>query len=144
MSLLDYLNEGLIDTKGLRDALQPHVAEIAQAWRAEHIEPAGIELVAEMLARWASNLSDAAVSGQQLVAGVLFLTPAKPVLDLIEKAGQKPLRRVALAGLAVHLVDIAERLALEIYVPELPALHAKSDRTGDAARHVGVARHLKG
>jgi hypothetical protein len=45
---------------------------------------------------------------------------------------------------AIHLLDVAERLALHIYVPELPKLNQKSDRSGDAARQVGVARHLRG
>ena len=52
--------------------------------------------------------------------------------------------RAELAALAVHVIDIAEAMALRVFVPELPALSAKSDRTGDAARMVGTARHLKG
>jgi hypothetical protein len=48
------------------------------------------------------------------------------------------------AALAVHLLDIAEAAALQVFVPELTKLTARSDRSGNAARRVGSARHLRG
>ncbi|MEK7704218.1 MAG: hypothetical protein AAB426_04610, partial [Myxococcota bacterium] len=73
-----------------------------------------------------------------------WLDPPQMLLELVTAAAAKGVDRTGLAAIAVHLLDIAERCALEIFLPELPALEAKSDRSAAAARHVGVARHLKG
>ena len=63
---------------------------------------------------------------------------------MLQASAKEPLNDKGLAALAVHLVDIIEAAALQVFVPELPQLSAKSDRTGDDARRVGKARFLRG
>jgi hypothetical protein len=84
------------------------------------------------------------VTADGLLAGIAWLDPPPPLLRFLRAAVADGQDALGLAALAVHLLDLAERTSLEALVPELPALWARSDRTGDAARQVGVARHLKG
>ncbi len=69
-------------------------------------------------------------------------TPA--LLELVTVALSEHCSSEEIAAAAVHVLDIAEQMALHVYVAELPSLLARADRSGDAARKVGIARHLRG
>ena len=144
MSLLDYLHRGLLLAGGLNPELEAHVVAVAEAWTHAGVDPAAAEILAEVMARMAHELGDATIDAQTLLSATAFVTPPAPVGNLMQVAAASPLDAQSLAALAVHLVDIVEAMAIEIYVPELPALTAKSDRTGAAARSIGVAKHLRG
>ena len=45
---------------------------------------------------------------------------------------------------ALHLMDIVEYMSLKIYIPILPDMVARSERSAKAARSVGLAQHLRG
>jgi hypothetical protein len=144
MSDLAYLQAGLLAGNELRNDLAEPVRALARAWVAEGVDAGHVEILAELLARWAAELGEDAVTVDAIVDSVGFLRLPDPVLELIACAAANPLGTTDLAAVAVHLIDIAESMAIRVFVPELPALSAKSDRTGDAARMVGTARHLKG
>ncbi len=144
MSDLEYLRGGLLDGGKLREDLAEPVRALVRAWVSEGVDPGRVELLAELLARWAAELGEDSVDGEELLAAVAFLALTDPVVELLRVAAAAPLGATDLAALAVHVLDIAEAMALRVFVPELPALSAKSDRTGEAARRVGTARHLKG
>jgi len=143
VSSMEYLQKGLIDGGKLRDDLMPHVRTLAASWIETGVDVGVVDILAEHLARWAVEL-EAPVGFEQIAAGTAYLDLAPDVTELLREAVGQQASATELAALAVHLVDIAEAMALVIFVPELPALSAKADRTGDAARMVGVARHLKG
>ena len=146
MSDLHYLDAGLTAGNALREDLAPHTQAVAEAWLDAAVDPAVVELAAEYLARWAEALGEGAetVDSATLVGQLDWLAPPPPLKAFFERACQKPLDAARLAALALHSVDIAEAMALGVYMPELPALYAKSDRSGDAARRVGAARYLRG
>ena len=144
MSPWDYLAEGILDGGKLRDDLAHGARSVANAWVAEGVAVARVEILAEYLARWASFLGEDEVGVPDITSALAHLSLDKSVIDFLEVALGKSGNANRLAALAIHLVDVAEAMALEIFVPELPALSAKADRSGDAARNVGVARHLKG
>jgi hypothetical protein len=108
------------------------------------IDPAIVELVSEHLARSASFLAEGLLTAAELHDGLAGLAPPPLLSELLAAALTRPRRADEVAALAVHLLDVADRMALTVFLPELPALTAKSDRTGGAARNVGLARHLKG
>jgi hypothetical protein len=142
---LGYLEGGLLAGNGPRRDLEAQVLDIAALWAHAGVDPARIELTAELLARLADALApDARIEAADVAAAISFIEPPQQLLELVTAASAKGVDRRELAALAVHLIDIAERAALEIFLPELPALEAKSDRSAASARHVGVARHLKG
>ncbi len=144
MNGLDYLDGGLLDNGELRQDTAEPVRRLAHAWLRDGIDPAGVEVASEHLARWADGLGDATVTADRIVSAVGYLELADSVLALLRKALPSPADAKLLAALAVHVLDVAEAMALQVFIPELPALSARSDRTGDAARNVGLARHLKG
>ena len=144
MSDLAYLQAGLLADGKLRADLAEPVRILARAWVADGVDLGRVELLAELLARWAAELGEESATGDAILDGVAFLMLPEPVVELITTVAAQPLGANALAALAVHLIDLAEAMAIRVFVPELPALSAKSDRTGDAARMVGTARHLKG
>jgi len=142
---LDYLEQGLLTPTGLRTDLEAQVLGLAAQWVHAGVDAARIELAAEQLARLAERLPETTrIEATDVARALGWMEPPAAVLELVTAASAKGLDRTGLAALAVHLLDIAERAALEIFLPELPALEAKSDRSAAAARHVGVARHLKG
>ena len=96
------------------------------------------------LARLSRELGTSPIDALTLLSVTAFTDPASPVLELLQTAAASPMDGRSVAALAVHLVDVVEAMAIKIYVPELPGLVAKSDRTGEAARSVGLARHLRG
>jgi len=144
MSLLVYLSRGLLDGGKLRTDLGEPTLAVSEAWTLAGVDPAAVELLSEFLARLSRELGDAKIDALGLLAATAFTEAPAPVLELVQTAAVSPLDGRALAALAVHLVDIVEAMAIKIYVSELPALVAKSDRTGEAARSVGLARHLRG
>jgi hypothetical protein len=139
-----YLEQGLVENGELRRDLEAHSERVAQAWLAARVEPAAVEVASEQVARWALALGEARVDAALLERGLGWLALPAAVRSWMAAAAARPLGAAELAALAVHLVDIVERLALLVFLPELPALTAKADRTGGAARSVGVARYLKG
>ena len=142
---LTYLRDGLYTEAGMRADLGPHAQRVAIAWTRAGVDPAVIEIVAEALARTATQMAPEDVARLDDLGPALALCDVpEPLVALLRGALAEPAGSVTLAALAVHLVDIAESAALQVFVPELPQLAAKSDRTGDAARMVGVARHLRG
>ena len=138
------LDGGLIGTEGLRPELPPLVAREALAWLEAGVDPAVVELASELVARLASHLGTDTADAAALETALVHLAPPPQLVALVRAAAPRPLVALEVAALAVVLVDISERAALEVFVPELPALTAKSDRSGDAARRVGAARHLRG
>ncbi len=144
MTSYSYLSQSLLAGGSLRDDLAGHARAVARLFTNAGIDPTLVELLAEMLARLATELGNAKVDALDLTAATAFIEPPGPVIELLQTAATTPLGRPPLAALAIHLVDIAEEMAMEMYIAELPALTAKSDRTGEAARSVGVARHLRG
>ena len=144
MSLLAYLNRGLLESGRLRSDLAEHALAVGEAWTTAGVDPTAVELLSEYLARLSRELGDARIDALALLAATAFTDPPGPVLDFLQAAATSPMDSRSTAALAVHLVDIGEAMAIKIYVHELPALIAKSDRTGAAARSVGLARHLRG
>jgi hypothetical protein len=144
MGMLDYFDRGLLDGAGLRADLIGHAHQVASAWLDAGVDPAAVEVLAEKLARTAAELGPTVLGGHTLARAVTYLELPGPVVALLDAALAQPLDARSLAALAVHLVDIGEAMAVRLFVAELPALSARADRTGDAARNVGVARHLKG
>jgi len=139
-----YLAAGLVQGGGLRADLEPHARAVARRWLAEALDPAPIELAAEVLARWAAELRQARLDAAELQSGLAFLGLAPAVKAWLACAAGAGLGATEGAALALHLLDIAERLALCLFLPELPAMCAKAERGAGAARQTGLARHLKG
>ena len=139
-----YLVDGLLASNVLRSDLDDHAARVARLWLAAGVDPATLELAAEWLARTAAEVGAARVTASSLLRAADWLALAPALRSWLANAVGPGAGAVELAAIAVHLVDIAERLALGVFVPELPAMTAKADRSGDAARQVGLARHLKG
>ena len=143
MSLYDYLDENVLEQDSLNPIFLENVSVVARAWLQAQVEPGVVEFLSEVVARSAHYLR-APMSWEQFEIVLEHHTLHVSIQELLRKFFNEPVEAVALAALAVHLLDIAERMALEMYVAELPALMARSDRSGDAARRVGAARHLKG
>ncbi len=142
MSLFSYLDEGLMQDGKAREDLQPHVEAVAQTWLAAGTDPAPVELLSEYLARTATHLGEQAIDGD-LLALTAWMAPEPAVRELLAAAARVR-TNVELTALAVHLLEIAERMALLLFLPEIEGLTARAERTGGAARSVGLARHLKG
>ena len=144
MSDLEYLEAGLVEGKSLREESAKHARRVANTWVAAGVNAACVEVLSEQLARWAYEIGDDVVTTSLVLTVVAYLELPEAVTELLAKAVGEGATATQLAGLAVHIVDISEAMALRVFVAELPALSAKSDRSGDAARKVGLARHLKG
>ena len=144
MNRFDYLADGLVQDGKLRPDSTTRAREVAPLLVEAGVDPAIVELLAEHLARWATGLADNVVTGHAVLTILADLGLPEPLAELVAAALARPTDARGLAALAVHLVDLAEAMAIKIFLPELPALSAKADRSGDAARHVGLARHLKG
>ena len=143
-ALYDYLKTGCLEHGQVRD-LRFEVERLCQAWMEAEVDPSPLEMLAEHLARTAQELGpQAKLSWQHLKPQIDYLGLAPQPLEFLQVALKAPQSAAQLAALAIHVLDAAERLALFVYVPELPALQAKSDRSADAARQVGTARFLRG
>lgn len=141
--VLQYLDSGLLGQNGLRPEVEAAAGEMAAAWLEAGVLPQTVECLAEFCARWARQLDAAQVDHATFDAATAWLAPAQPVVELAHRALQQG-TAAELSALGVHLLDIAEQMAMVLYVPELPWLFAKGERTGDAARSVGLAQHLRG
>lgn len=141
---LGYLAKGLCTDQGMRGDLLECVKQVALAWVTAGVDPAPVEVFAEILARAAANLGDGKAGFECFEPSVADLGLPESVVGFVRAALATELTATELAALAVHMVDIAEAAALQIFVPELPRLSARSERTGDAARQVGRARFLRG
>ena len=141
---LSYLPSLLLPQGESGPDLSAATAAVAVAWRHAGVDVARVDLLAEMLARIARDLGEETPDETQVMAAVAFLELPPPVIAWLSAAMGQPRSAAQLAALAVHLVDINETLALGLFVPELPNLGARSERTGDDARRVGVARFLRG
>lgn len=143
-----YLAAGLVapSGKGLAPTLVGQADVVARAWLEVGVDLALVELASELFARWAAGLGRARVSAEELVSALASLGAVDSPLDSFVRAaaGARGFGATELAALAVHWVDIGEAMAVRVFVPELPSLMARADRSGDAARSVGVARHLRG
>ncbi len=144
MSDFDYLEAELVADGAPSWDVAAWVDATARGLLEAAVDPAVLELTSEHLARAAAALGDGRLDAASVRAGLAHLELPPALCELLEHALARPRAAAELAALAVHLVDVAERLALLVFLPELPSLIAKSDRTGGAARNVGVARHLKG
>ena len=141
---LAYLDAGLVVGTGLRTDLQRDIDALATGWVEQGTDPGSIEMLSEFLARLADQLGDHELPAKDLREAVAWLELDDRLLNFIGRAVGARGDAQRLAALSLHLLDIAEAAALRVYVPELPSLTAKSDRTGDAARSVGTARYLRG
>ncbi|MEM6531556.1 MAG: hypothetical protein AAF654_02985 [Myxococcota bacterium] len=136
---MDYLAPGLLENGKLRAELEAGALATARRWVADGHDPQAVECLAELLARIAEQLGEQSLPRAELVAAF-----ERPVRGLLEVALPDPAPQLHVAAAAVHVLDIAEQMALKVYLAELPSLIARADRTGDAARNVGIARHLRG
>jgi len=141
---LAYLAGGCLGERGMRPEVTREAPRVAQALVAAGVDVTRLDLATEHLARLAQHLGDDVVSADALADLVRPFELPPPVEALLRAAAPQALDADALAALAVHLVDIVEAAALQVFIPELPQLTAKSDRTGDDARRVGKARFLRG
>lgn len=139
-----YLRNGLLGPAGLRPELEAGALRIARHWVADGLDPARVEVAAELLARMAEQVADGRLQRVRLLAALEAQGAAAALLELLEVALGEECGGTEVAAAAVHVLDIAEQMALQIYVAELPSLLARADRSGDAARKVGIARHLRG
>lgn len=145
MSSFAYLSANLLDDKSnLEPSIIEHTAQSASKLLAGGIDPALLEVLSEQLARIGAYLQKDTLNAAALLEFLKYLELPANLVDLLTQAFCTPRGSTETGAIAVHVLDIAERLALLIYVPELSAMAKKSDRTGDAARSVGLARHLKG
>lgn len=140
----DYLAGAFVEGRDLAAALKRETRRVAAAWRHRQIDAAVLEVLSELLARTAQALNDSSLTATELAPAWESLSTPPEVVQWLEAALATPRTSLEVAALAVHLIDIAEDMALAVFVPELPSLATKSDRTGDAARNVGVARYLRG
>ena len=141
---LSYLDAPLHDATGLRPEVDARARAVALRWVEEGVDPAVLEVLSELLARTAAELGEEHATVEVLGDAVGFLELPLPVDAWLRRAVGEGLGATALAALAVHTLDVAEAAALQVFGPELPRLATKSERTGDAARRVGAARHLRG
>ena len=143
----DYLRAGLLEGNKMREDLLVHARDTARIWLERKIDPSVIEILAENLARMARHLpaQEGIVMGAKAcVEGLSWIGNPQEVSDFIRMGVGEGATRVELMALAVHVLDVAESMALEMYAQELPALTAKSERSAESARSVGAALFLRG
>ena len=142
---LTYLHQGLLDDQQhLRSDLTEPARKLAATWVKAGIDPALIEVISEVLARTAAYVRDPFADTHLLLPELHLLGPPELVREFLQAAlGDHPSATV-LAATACHLLDIAEAMAESVILPELPNMLLKADRSGDAAKQVGMARHLRG
>lgn len=138
------LFKGLLDERGAPRDLSDDARGTATTLVAAGIDPGVVDLVAEHLARWADVLGTESASFSAVEKALEHLALPTQILEAISPAFSLPLEKASLAALALYLVDVSELMALAVYVPELPNISAKADRSGGAARSVGVAKRLRG
>lgn len=138
------LAKGLLDAKGAPRDLVATARATSAELVAAGVDPASVDVVAEHVARLAEVMGAETLAYQGFVDLVSHTAPPEQLLGAVEPAFVKPLGKAALAALALHLVDISELMAFAVYVPELPNISAKADRSGGAARSAGVAKRLRG
>lgn len=138
------LARGLLDAKGAPRDLVTTARASAATLVAAGVDPASVDVVAEHLARLAEVLAGESLTYQGFADAIAHTAPPDELLAIVAPAFTQPLRKAELATLAVHLVDISELVAFAVYVPELPNIYAKADRSGGAARSAGVAKRLRG
>lgn len=138
------LARGLLDLKGQPRDLGATARVTAKALIAAGVDPASVDIVAEHCARIAEVIGEYEVPLATFIDAVSHTAPPSQLIDAITPAFSHDLEKAELAALAVHLVDIAELMAFAVYVPELPNISAKADRSGGAARSAGVAKRLRG
>lgn len=142
---LEYLSQGLIDNGGIRENLQLCVRGVAEHWYSQNVDVQQVEIMAEYLARLGRYLQEEVLlSRDELSKEVQTIYGHKDVILLLESALPEDLGALDINALALHLMDIAEYLSLRIYVPVLPEMLARSERSAKAARSVGLAQHLRG
>lgn len=140
------LARGLLDGKGAPRNLSALAAETGRALLAATIDVGWVDLVGENLARWAEALAGSSAKADIHAFRAMFgeLDAPAEIATALEPAFGHALSRAELAALAVHVVDIAEAMAFDVFAPELPWISAKADRSGGAARSAGVAKRLRG
>jgi hypothetical protein len=140
------LARGLLDGKGQMRDLSALAETTARALLDQGIDAGAVDVLGEHLARWAEALEGSSAKADiNALREILKDTDVPPQLaTVLEPAFTRPLGRAEIAALAVHVVDICEALTFMIFAPELPALSAKADRSGGAARSAGVAKRLRG
>ena len=138
------LEKGVLNKDGTPRDLADQARISAEALLAAGVDPSLLDVIAEHFARHAEALTTEKVTLNHIKDALAHLTPPPAVIDALAPAFIRPLGRAALAALALHVVDISECMAFAIFTPELPSISARSDRSGDAARSVGVAKRLRG
>ena len=144
MAFLDYLEESLLSEKGMREDLQSHVRIVASTWLKSGVGVEKVEWLAEYLARLAREISEDNISKQPLIKSMNAFYQHDALELFFDKGLPEKVNEIALAALALHLMDISEHMALLLYIPELPDMVARSERSAKAARSVGLAQHLRG
>jgi hypothetical protein len=142
--LLDYLEEGLLNADGMREDLQGHVRALASQWLESGVLVEKVEWIAEYLAHMAKQLGEENVSREALVEEIELLYDCEELKELVERGLALYIRVNDLVAFALHLMDIVEHMSLKIYIPILPDMVARSERSAKAARSVGLAQHLRG
>jgi len=138
------LQLSVLNHESLSKELLQQARVCAHAWIAECIDPSTLEIFGEYLARIAESLAEQELAFEVLVKNADWLGTAPQVIAYLQTAWREPLNAERLAVLSIHLLDIAEFMALEIFVPEISNLSARSDRSATSARSTGVARRLRG
>ena len=140
------LAQGLLGADGKPRDISALAKESGKRFVTLGFDPGLVDLFAECLARWAEGLDpvSARVDVKNFRELAEELDVPGEVVETLAHAFTKQLNKAELAALAVHVVDITEAMAFAVFGPELPALSAKADRSGGAARSAGVAKRLRG
>jgi hypothetical protein len=141
---MNELERGLLSKEGKPRDLTDQARTSAEALLIAGVDAGLVDVIAEHIARLAEALTTEKVTLTHIKDILEHLAPPPAFFDAVGPAFTRPLGRAALAALALHIVDIAECMAFAIFTPELPSISARSDRSGDAARSVGVAKRLRG
>ena len=141
---LEYLSQGLIDNGKLREELQVCVRGVVEHWYSQKVNVQKVEMMAEYLARLGRYLEAESLNRDALSKEVQKIYNHQDVILLVESALPETAGKLEINALAVHLMDIVEYLSLKTYVPVLPEMLARSERSAKAARSVGLAQHLRG
>lgn len=140
------LADGLLGADGKPRDVSALATDAGKRFVELGIDPSLVDLFAECLARWADGLDPVSARVDVKVFRELASELGVPaeVVDALAQAFTRQLNKAELAALAMHVVDITEAMAFAVFGPELPALSAKADRSGGAARSAGVAKRLRG
>tara|TARA_B100000959_G_C14783097_1_gene542367 strand:- start:68 stop:505 length:438 start_codon:yes stop_codon:yes gene_type:complete len=141
---LDYLKEGLLHADGMREDLQSHVRVVANQWLESGVFVEKVERVAEYFAYIAKQMNEENLPKEVLLEEQEGLYACEELRELLERGLPLEIAADDLVVLALHLMDIVEHMSLKIYLPVLPDMVARSERSAKAARSVGLAQHLRG